>query len=50
MDDKPAIFDKPEMLYDIKMGNQHLFIYADREVKKGNAIYMQSYMFAFSMN
>ena len=48
--DKPAIFDKPELLYDIKMGNQHLFIDATREVKKGNATYIQSYMFAFSIN
>lgn len=50
MNDNPAIFDKPDMMYDIKMGNQQLHIEASREVIKDDVTFEQCYIFAFSMN
>lgn len=45
-----AIFTKCDLMYEIKMSTQQLFMYIDREVKKENAKYHTVVMFAFSMN
>ena len=46
----PAIFDKPNLLYDIMMGNQELFMNLNRTVKQGKVKYKQVYTFYFSKN
>ena len=45
-----GIFTKCPLRYEINLSYQKLFMIVPREVKKGNAIYDTTLVFAFSMN